>query len=157
MLLSDIFSSDRIKVYVEAEDKDEVFEELVDFFSQATGNTKTQALLDALHLREDKMSTGVKKGIGIPHGKSDAVDEVCGVLGISSSGIDYDALDDQPVHLVFMIFAPKKDTERHLRMLKRLAELFDNPLFYTDLLASKNASQANAVIKKYEEMLISLI
>ncbi len=156
MLLHDTFSSRMIKVDLEAEDKEEVFEELVDHFCQATGNTARADILEAVRLRESKMSTGIKKGIGIPHGKTDAVDRVYGILGISRLGIDYDALDGEPVFLVFMMLAPKSNSEKHLRMLKRVAELLDNPQFYTDIIACTSAESANAVIKKYEEILISL-
>lgn len=156
MLLHETFSSRMIKVDLEAEDKEEVFEELVDHFCQATGNTARADILEAVRLRESKMSTGIKKGIGIPHGKTDAVDRVHGILGISRQGIDYDALDGEPVFLVFMMLAPKSDSEKHLRMLKRVAELLDNPQFYTDIVACTSSESANAVIKKYEEILISL-
>lgn len=156
MLLHETFSAEMIKTGLEAEDKDEVFEELVDHFCQATGIQARADILEAVRTRESKMSTGIKKGIGIPHGKTDAVDKVCGVLGISRSGIDYDALDGEPVFLVFMLLAPKKDSENHLRLLKRLAELLDNPQFFTDIIACTSAESANAVIEKYEEILISL-
>jgi PTS system fructose-specific IIC component/PTS system nitrogen regulatory IIA component len=84
------------------------------------------------------------------------VDEIKGVLGISKKGVDYDALDGEPVYLLFMILAPEKDTEKHLRLLKRLAELLNNPQFYTELAAQTSAQGAAGVIRKYEEVLISL-
>jgi PTS system fructose-specific IIC component/PTS system nitrogen regulatory IIA component len=54
-----------------------------------------------------------------------------------------------------MILAPEKDTEKHLRMLKRLAELLDNPQFYTDLVAQNTPQEAYGILKKYEDILIS--
>lgn len=156
MLLHETFSAGMIKVNLEAEDKDEVFEELVDHFCRATGNSARAEILEAVRSRESKMSTGIKKGIGIPHGKTDAVDRVYGILGISRNGIDYEALDGEPVYLVFMMLAPKKDSEKHLRLLKRLAELLDNPQFYLDVIAAPSAESASLVVKKYEEILISL-
>jgi PTS system fructose-specific IIC component/PTS system nitrogen regulatory IIA component len=102
------------------------------------------------------MSTGIHKGIAIPHGKTNALDNVYGVLGISKKGIDYDALDGEPVYLLFMILAPQKDSEKHLRLLKRLAELLDNPQFFTELLAQNDAQGAYGIIRKYEDVLIAL-
>jgi PTS system fructose-specific IIC component/PTS system nitrogen regulatory IIA component len=101
------------------------------------------------------MSTGIKKGIAIPHGKTGTVDRVCGVLGISKKGIDYDALDGNPVHLLFLILAPEKDSETHLRLLKRLAALLDDPQFYTELALQSSAQDACEIIKKYEDILIT--
>jgi PTS system fructose-specific IIC component/PTS system nitrogen regulatory IIA component len=102
------------------------------------------------------MSTGIQKGIAVPHGKSNAVDRVYGVLGISKQGIDYDALDGEPVYLLFMVIGPQSSTEKHLRFLKRLAELLENPQFFTDLAAQNDSAQASAVIKKYENILTAL-
>jgi PTS system fructose-specific IIC component/PTS system nitrogen regulatory IIA component len=156
MLLHETFPADLIKVDLEAEDKEEAFEELVDLFCRSTGNTGREEILAAVRDREAKMSTGIKKGIALPHGKTNAVDRVYGILGISRSGVDYDALDGEPVHLLFMMLAPQKDSEKHLRFLKRLAELLDNPNFYTDMVVQTNSPAATAVIRKYEDVLIAL-
>jgi PTS system fructose-specific IIC component/PTS system nitrogen regulatory IIA component len=102
------------------------------------------------------MSTGIQMGIAIPHGKTNAVDKVYGMLGISKKGVDYEALDGTPVYLLFMILAPQKDSEQHLRVLQRLAELLANPQFYTDLAAQRDAQSACGIIKKYEDVLITL-
>ncbi len=156
MLLCETFPVSLIKVDLEAEDKDEVFEELVDVFCRATGNASREEILAALRDRESKMSTGIKKGIALPHGKTNAVDRIYGVAGVSRSGIDYDALDGEPVHLLFMMLAPQQDAEKHLRLLKKLAELLDNPSFYDDVLAQKDAQSVNNIIRKYEDVLIAL-
>jgi PTS system fructose-specific IIC component/PTS system nitrogen regulatory IIA component len=156
MFLHDVFPPEFIKVDLEAEDKDEAFEELVDLFCQVDKLNVREELLDALRERETKMSTGIQKGIAIPHGKTNAIDTVRGVLGISRKGIDYDALDGEPVYLLFMIVAPQQDSEKHLRMLKRLAELLENPQFYIDLQAQKDPQGAFKVISKYEDMFTAM-
>jgi PTS system fructose-specific IIC component/PTS system nitrogen regulatory IIA component len=156
MFLHDVFPPEFIKVEVEAEDKEEAFEELVDHFCQAEKANTREEILEALREREAKMSTGIHKGIAIPHGKTNAVDSVRGVLGISRTGVDYDALDGEPVYLLFMIVAPQKDSEKHLRILKRLAELLENPQFYIDLQSQKDPQGAYKVICKYEDVLTAL-
>jgi PTS system fructose-specific IIC component/PTS system nitrogen regulatory IIA component len=153
MFLYEVFRPELIKVDLEAADKEEAFEELVDHFCQAEKSNAREEILDALREREAKMSTGIHKGIGIPHGKTNAVENVYGVLGISPRGIDYDALDGEPVYLVFMVLIPQKDTEKHLRILKRMAELLENPQFYIELVAQKDAQGVYNVIKKYEDVL----
>ena len=155
MFLHDIFAPELIKIGLEAEDKDEAFEELADYFCQVQKISVRDQLLDALWERESKMSTGIQKGIAIPHGKVAALDDVRGILGISKKGIDYDALDGEQVYLVFMLLAPQADSEEHLRLLKRLAELLDNPQFYTELLAQNDSQGANRIIKKYEDIYIA--
>jgi PTS system fructose-specific IIC component/PTS system nitrogen regulatory IIA component len=152
MFLHDVFSARFIKVDLEAVDKEEAFEEMVDHFCQAEKNGAREEILEALREREAKMSTGIRKGIAVPHGKVTALDQVYGVLGISRKGIDYDALDGEPVYLLFMLLAPPGDSERHLRILKRLAELLENPQFYMELLSQKDPQGAYGVICKYEDI-----
>jgi PTS system fructose-specific IIC component/PTS system nitrogen regulatory IIA component len=155
MFLYDIFPPELIKIGLEAEDKDEVFEEMADLFCQSIKTGDRNEILEALWERESKMSTGIQKGIAIPHGKVKSLENVYGVLGISKQGIEYDALDDQPVYLLFMVLAPKTDSEMHLRLLKRLSELLDNPQFYTELLAQNDPQNAGRIIKKYEDIYIA--
>ena len=155
MFLYDIFPPELIKIGLEAEDKDEVFEEMADLFCQAMKISNRNDILEALWERESKMSTGIQKGIAIPHGKVKSLENVYGVLGISKNGIEYDALDDQPVYLLFMVLAPETNSEMPLRLLKRLSELLDNPQFYTELLAQNDPLSACRVIKKYEDIYIA--
>jgi PTS system fructose-specific IIC component/PTS system nitrogen regulatory IIA component len=152
MFLHEVFPPEFIKVDLEAEDKDEAFEEVVDFFCQSSTMNVRAELLGALREREAKMSTGIQKGIAIPHGSTNSIDTIRGVLGISRKGVDYDALDGEPVYLLFMIVAPFEDSEKHLRILKRLAELFENPQFYNDLYAQKDAQGVYKVICRYEDL-----
>jgi PTS system fructose-specific IIC component/PTS system nitrogen regulatory IIA component len=155
VFLFETFPPELIKIGLEAEDKDELFEELVDHFCQVKKSSAREEILQALWERESKMSTGIQKGIAIPHGKTTALEHIHGVLGISKKGIDYEALDNQPVYIVFLLLAPQTDTELHLRMLKRLAALLDNPQFFTDLLAQSSAQNTNGIIKKYEDIYIA--
>ncbi|MDR2485203.1 MAG: PTS sugar transporter subunit IIA [Treponema sp.] len=156
MFLYELFPPELIKVGLEAEDKDEVFEEMVDQFCQIERSDTREEILEALRAREAKLSTGIRKGIAVPHGKTNALQKVHGILGISKRGIDYDALDGQPVYLLFMVLSPWKESESHLRILKRLAQLLDNAQFFTDLIAQRDAQGVSGVIKKYEDLLIAL-
>jgi PTS system fructose-specific IIC component/PTS system nitrogen regulatory IIA component len=152
MFLHEVFPARCVKLDLEAEDKEEAFEEMVDHLCLVSRLNAREEILTALREREAKMSTGIHKGIAVPHGKTNVVNDVYGVLGISRKGIDYDALDGEPVYLLFMLLAPQKDSEKHLRILKRLAELLENPQFYMDLLSQKDPQGAHNVISKYEDI-----
>lgn len=156
MLLHELFSPEFVQVDLQAEDKDEVFEELVDRFCHVIKSDAREEILQALREREMKMSTGIQKGIAIPHGKTTAVDKVYGMLGISRKGIDYEALDGNPVYLLFMILGPVGDSEKHLRVLQRMAELLANPQFFTDLVSQKDPQGVYGVLKKYEDISVAL-
>ncbi|MDR1466249.1 MAG: PTS sugar transporter subunit IIA [Treponema sp.] len=153
MLLNEVFPTDLIKVDLDADDKDEAFEELVDVFCSRRNLNKRAEILKSLREREKLMSTGIQKGIAIPHGKIDSLDDLYGVMGISHKGIDYEALDGEFVHLLFMILVPK-NSEKHLRVLQRLAELLANPQFYKDLTTQKDAVGVSMVLKHYEDDII---
>jgi PTS system fructose-specific IIC component/PTS system nitrogen regulatory IIA component len=153
MILQDVLLPEFIKVGMEAEDKDEAFEELVDHFCRAAKLDARDDILDAIITRETKMSTGIHKGIAIPHGKTNAVNNIRGALGISRKGIVYDSLDGEPVYLLFMLITPMEDSEKHLRILKHLAELVENPQFQIELQSQRDPQSAYKVIRKYEEML----
>jgi PTS system fructose-specific IIC component/PTS system nitrogen regulatory IIA component len=155
-MIGDLFKPEFIKIGLEAEDKDEAFEELVDVFCQGSGLNVRDEVLNALKTREKKMSTGVKKGIAIPHGNTGVLDKAYGVLGVSKKGIDYDALDGEPVYLLFMLVIPQAESEEHLRILKRVSELLQDPQFYIDLAAQTDSAAANGVIRKYEDSLNAL-
>jgi len=155
MFLYETFPPQLIKVALEAEDKDEVFEELVDLFCQTEKSGAREDILEALWERESKMSTGVKKGVAIPHAKTSAVGKTCGILGISKKGVDYDAIDGQPVYLIFMLFAPPAESEMYMSLVKRLEELLDNHRFYKDILAQEDPRDVNDIIRKYEDIYIT--
>jgi len=153
MILQDVLLPEFIKIDMEAEDKDEAFEELVDYYCQADKSDAYDEILNAIVTREAKMSTGIHKGIAVPHGKTNAVNTLRGVLGISRKGIQYDSLDGEPVYLLFMFASPLEDSEKYLRLLKHLAELIEIPQFQIELQSQKDSQSAYKIIRKYEEML----
>ncbi|MCL2802064.1 MAG: PTS sugar transporter subunit IIA [Treponema sp.] len=152
MILQDILLPEFIKVDMEAQDKDSAFEELIKCYCAADKSQAYNDVLQAIKRREAKMSTGIHKGIAVPHGKTNAVKKLRGVLGISQKGIQYDALDGEPVYLLFMIISPADDSEKYLRLLKHLAELIDVPQFQIELQAQRNSQSAYKTICKFEEM-----
>jgi mannitol/fructose-specific phosphotransferase system IIA component (Ntr-type) len=154
MLLQQIFTSARIKTELESVDKEELFEELVDLLARDGGRFFPRAAaLEAIRTREAKMSTGIKKGIALPHGKVVGIRDMVGAIGISRSGIDYDSLDGEPVYMVFMLLSSPEDSELHLGGLKRLAFLLDDPAFYTEIMDAINPERVFGVLKCFEDRL----
>lgn len=153
--LQDLLTPARIKCRLEAEDKAEVFEELVDLLVTQYGLESRDAILDAIRRREEKMSTGIKRGIAIPHAKTPFTKGVIGVLGISDHGIDYESLDGEPVHLLFLLVSSEEDAGAHLAVLKKIALLVENPDFYAEVLKAGDPEKVNRIIRTYEEILDS--
>jgi mannitol/fructose-specific phosphotransferase system IIA component (Ntr-type) len=155
LLLQDLFLPSRIKCRVEAEDKTEVFEELVDLLVNQYQLDCRDEILEAIKRREAKMSTGIKRGIAIPHAKTSFTHGVIGVLGISQPGIDYESLDGEPVHLLFLLVSSEEDAGTHLAVLKKIALIVENPDFNKETLAAGDPERVHRIIQKYEEILDS--
>ena len=153
MLLDKVFNPKAVNIDLKSEDKDEVFEELIEELVSVNPSLDRSVALAAVKEREAKMSTGIMSGIAVPHAKTSAVTDVQGAIGISRSGIDYDALDGKPVHLIVLILSGADSTELHLRVLKRLAHLLENSEFYAELMEQKTAEAAYNVFCKYEKEL----
>jgi mannitol/fructose-specific phosphotransferase system IIA component (Ntr-type) len=153
--LSELFTPARIKMDLEAEDKDEVFEELVDLLVTQYKLDCREEILAAIREREEKMSTGIKRGIAIPHAKTSFTQGVIGVLGVSRRGIDYESLDGEPVHILFLLVSSEEDAGSHLAALKKIALLVESSDFHTEMLGAADSERANKVIRKYEEILDS--
>ncbi|MDR1624943.1 MAG: PTS sugar transporter subunit IIA [Spirochaetia bacterium] len=150
MLLQDIFTVSRIKFGLEAGDKDEVFEEIVDVLVRGYDIPNRGEILSTIHDRELKMSTGIKTGIALPHGKAAGLSGIFGALGVSEGGIDYDALDGEPVFLVILLVSGMENSEMHLKILKKIATLLENPSFFADMRKAGSAEKAFSVLKGYE-------
>jgi PTS system fructose-specific IIC component/PTS system nitrogen regulatory IIA component len=139
MCFSKIFSPKSIIVNLESEEKDELFEEMVQSIHVAFPEVDREEALTALREREKLMSTGIVHGIAVPHGTCASVKGCVGALGISRGGIDYNSLDGAPVNIVFMLLCGTKDNELHLEVLKKIAEVLKNPEFAANLFDKTSA------------------
>lgn len=155
MLLADIFSPKMINLNLLSEEKDEVLEELVELFVAEHSSADRANVLQTVLEREEKMSTGIMHHIAVPHGRTDAVDGVYGVIGISREGIDYEALDDAPVHLFIMLISSTHDSEVHLRVLRRLALILEQKNFYADIMNASSSEDALSIINRYEDKIVA--
>jgi PTS system nitrogen regulatory IIA component len=151
--LQALFIPNRIKCHLEAEDKPEAFEELVDLLVTQYDLRERDDILDAINRREAKMSTGIKKGIAVPHAKTTFTKGVIGVLGISDRGIDYESLDGERVHMLFLLVSSEEDAGTHLAVLKKIALLVENPVFYREACAAGSSEAVHAVLRRHEEVL----
>jgi PTS system fructose-specific IIC component/PTS system nitrogen regulatory IIA component len=151
--LGELFSAERIKVNLQAEDKSEVFEELVDLLSDRYSLDCRDEILEAVRRREEKMSTGIKRGIAIPHAKTGFTRGVIGVIGVSRAGIDYASLDGEPVHLLFLVVSSEQEAAAHLAALKKIALLVEQPSFLQEMIRAADPEAANGVIRSFEGVL----
>ncbi len=121
-MLEKLLSEERVKIGMKAKNKEEALEELVELL-KLSENTK-QIILDALKKREIIGSTGIGRGIAIPHTRSTIVNDVYLAIGVSKEGVDFQSVDNQPVYLFFLLVAPPNDPgATYLIVLGKIAQI----------------------------------
>jgi mannitol/fructose-specific phosphotransferase system IIA component (Ntr-type) len=151
MRIADLLNSSLIKVDLQSEDKDELFEEMVQIFIDNGLIADRTAALKALLEREAKMSTGVGKGLALPHGKIEEARELLVAMGISRRGIEYEALDDQPVHVVIMVLAEMGNPGPHIQALAEISRLFSLPGFAESIRQAGTVQEVLDLLRREEE------
>ena len=97
------------------------------------------------------MSTGVGKGFAIPHGKTNAVNEIIAAFGKTKRDVEYDALDGQPVHLVFLLVGKDNLVSTHIKLLSRISRMMNKDEFRQKLIDANNNDEIYEIFKQEEE------
>ncbi len=150
MTLTEILSGNAVIVDLKGETKETVLAELVEAVDESKV-TDRQKVLDAVLQREEIMTTGIGHGIAIPHGKSDHVKELGGVLGIKSNGMDFDSLDGKATYIFFLLVSPMGVSGPHIKALARITRLLKRESLRQDLISAKNSESAMAILEEEEK------
>jgi len=120
MKLSDIVCSDAIVARLKAKQRDEAIRELVGILGKSGKIPKdsVDAVSKLMIKRENEASTGIGKGVAVPHVKSADISEPVAAVGCSADGIDFASLDKQPVYSVILLFSPTNNPDRHLQAME---------------------------------------
>lgn len=141
MRIKDILSPESMIMDLQATTKDEAINEMADL-EVATGivNNK-EKFVESIWAREKESTTGIGGGIAMPHARNEYINKARVLFAKSEKGIDFDSLDQQPVHLFFMITAPAGADNTHLQALAKLSSLLINPDLVEKLKAAKTADE----------------
>ena len=150
MTLIEILSGKSLIVGLKGQDKREILEELVDALEVGDKITDREKVLDAVFQREEIMSTGIGHGIAIPHGKSEFVKELGGVLGIKSEGVEFDSLDGHPTYIFFLLVSPMDVSGPHIKALSRISRLLKGEDFRNELIACPDKETAIRILEEEE-------
>ena len=151
MNLGDILSPGQINPEMQASNRWEAIDELINNLVQ-TGKIKPEnrdQIGAVVKKRETSMSTGIGFGIGIPHASTDLIYEVVGAFGRSKKGINFDALDNQPVKLVMLFLVPQGQFQKHLHTLANIAKLLHRAEFRQALEQAPDAAAMLQIIKDH--------
>lgn len=151
MKITDFLDRKAIKIGLTASNKEGILKELVELLGQSKDIGDPKAVLKALLERESLGSTGIGQGIAIPHGKTDRVQELVAALGVSRKGVNFDALDGEPVYIFFLLVTPKDTTGSHLKALAQISRLLRDSYFCDLIKRCQRADEIYELIKREEE------
>ena len=149
MKFLDMIKIDRIIPALESTDKEGVINEMLQTFGFDEKQFKTNSGL--VLEREAKGTTGMGEGIASPHTNVSDVTEIMGAVGRSEAGVDFQALDGQPVHLVFMVLSPADQKEAHIEGIKYISKKMRNAIYKRFLMEVKGKREIRNVLKEIDE------
>lgn len=145
MDLGDLISPEGVVASLKAKSKKQVLQELAGRAAKLTGLGERE-IFDTLLQRERLGSTGVGHGVAIPHGKLASLENIVGLFARLEQPIDFEAVDDQPVDLIFLLLAPESAGADHLKALARISRLLRESTALEKLRASNEASALYSVL-----------
>lgn len=148
--LTELLTPERIKIPLQSGSKDEILGELVEVVGQNASVRDLDEILRAVREREEVLSTGIGNGVAIPHGKSAAIHELALVAGVKRDGIDFEALDGQPVQLFFLLVGPESAAGQHVKALSRISRLLRRDSFRIRLTEASTPEEFYSIIAEAE-------
>jgi mannitol/fructose-specific phosphotransferase system IIA component (Ntr-type) len=148
--LSDLLRAERVRIPLEGRSKDELLRELVDAVAVGNGADREE-MLRAVREREAVLSTGIGHGVAIPHGKSAAIPELRLAAGRASEPVDFDALDGEPVVLLFLLVGPESAAGAHIRVLSRISRLVRQDAVRERLIRAGDAEEFLRILREADQ------
>ena len=146
MDLKTVLTTDTVNLHLKGTTKEEIVDEMLDVLFKAGKVTDKAAAKECVLDRERKMSTGMKHGIAIPHGKTDTVTDLVACIGISDNPVDFDSLDQEPCRIFIMTLSPVNKTGPHLQFLAEVSLLFKSPEKRQEILDTQDKAEVIRIL-----------
>jgi len=150
MMLSELMNEKLVLLELKANKKSEIIREMVESLSEAGVLENKKEFLSSILQREEIESTAVGGGIAIPHGRSSSVKRLSVAFARAKTGVDFQSLDQKPVHYIFMIAAPQDARKEYLQAVAKVARLLKSDLIKRRLLEVRTQAELMAVIKDFD-------
>lgn len=150
MRLTNLLQPELIKLELEQRTKPAVLEELISLMMDANRLKDREGFTKAVLDRETQRSSGIGRGVAIPHARNEAIGQASIALGRSRDGIDFEALDHAPVHLVFLLATPVNAGADHLKALARLARILRHNEYRQAILDAGSKDEIISIIGEAE-------
>lgn len=155
MKLSKLIKSEFIKIPLKADTKEEALKEMVRFLTDTHNLEHFDEILEKVLEREKKMSTGIGYGIAVPHAKYDGIKDICLAVGVAKEGVPFEAIDDEPVHLIYVMISPAETAEPHILTLSAISRMMSYDDMRHLLKEAKDADEFLSLLKDGEEKYLS--
>ena len=154
MKIDEILKKESVIAYLVGKNKLEVIQEMTSCLKQNNIIKNDQVLLATLMEREKLGSTGIGENVAIPHGKSDELTQIITVFARSLEGVEFESLDQKPVHFVCMVIAPAHSTGQHLKALARISRLFKNQVLREGILKAEDSNAIYSILLEEDSKFI---
>ena len=154
MKIDEILKKESVIADIAGKNKLDVIKEMTGCLKQNNTIKNDQELYETLMEREKLGSTGIGENVAIPHGKSNELTQIITVFARSLSGIDFESLDQKPVHFVCMVIAPSHSTGQHLKALARISRLFKNQTLREGILKAEDSNAIYSILLEEDSKFI---
>lgn len=153
MKFSDFIHKDAINAEMGATEKEAVIRELVDGLVSSGGlkSGDKDDIIEAILKREELGTTGIGRGIAVPHTKHASVTSPIGTVGVSAEGVDFKSLDGEPVQLFFMLISPPDQQSEHLKALENITKKLHDETFCRFLKQSRSAADVQQILAEADD------
>ena len=154
MKIEEILTKESVIADLLGDSKVKVIKEMTQCLKKNNFIKNDQALFETLMEREKLGSTGIGENVAIPHGKSDEVTQIITVLARSKKGVEFESLDQKPVHFVCMVIAPAHSTGQHLKVLARVSRIFKNQGIREEIMKAENSDTIYSILMNEDSKFI---
>lgn len=151
MQLTELIPPERIACNVDANSKKRVLEQLSELISSGENHITSAEIFDSLINRERLGGTGVGYGVAIPHGRLKNSHVTLGALIKLKQAVDFDAMDNQPVDLLFALIVPEESTAEHLQVLAKIAGMFNDEEMRAKMRSAENPQDLHDLVLKWQQ------
>lgn len=151
MRLSDYLRPEYVAIGLDADSKEDLLEKMVDLAGKNPAVQDKSKVRSAIFEREKIMSTGVGKGFAIPHGKTDAVDDIVLSFAVTRGPVDYASMDNEPVRLVLLLVSRDNLVGQRLKLLSRASKVMNNDDAREDLMKAASIEEVLEIFRREED------
>lgn len=148
--INQLLRPEHVRIALPGTSKDAVINALVDVLEGHEAIDNLEAVRSAIFEREEMMSTGVGKGLGLPHAKTGAVTETVGAFATTAEPVDFGSIDDSPIRLLLLLVGPEEHKSQHVKILGRISRLISRDSLRSQLVEADEPETVIDILREGE-------